>query len=90
VNLTGEVDPSPSYGTIDQSTTHPDAMTYHLQSPAGEIAAFQQIAAEQMAFICGRDTVELPTVDARKVWKALLLCQWQRIDTEALLIWQGV
>ena len=63
-------------------------MTYLLQSPAGEIAAFQQIAAEQMSFICGRDTVELPIVDARKVWKALMLCQWQRIDQTGLLLWQ--
>lgn len=65
-------------------------MTYLLQSPAGEIASFQAIGADSMAFASGRDTVELTTANARKVWRALLLCQWQRIDTEALLIWQGI
>ena len=63
-------------------------MTYYLQSPAGEIAIFDQIASDAMAFVCGRDTVELPTADARKVWKALLLCQWQRIDQTGLTLWQ--
>lgn len=65
-------------------------MSYLLQSPSCAIATFQTIGDGAMAFSDGRDTVELPTADARKVWRALLLCQWQRIDREALLIWQGI
>lgn len=65
-------------------------MTYLLQSPSGAIATFQAIGGDSMAFSDGRDVVELPIADARKVWAALLICQWQRIDTEALLIWQGI
>jgi len=64
-------------------------MTHLLQSPAGEIASFQQITEGMISFACGRDVVELPTTDARKVWSALLLCQWQRIDQTGLLLWQG-
>lgn len=63
-------------------------MTYYLQSPAGEIAAFQAIGGDSMALVSGRDIVELATADARKVWKALLLCQWQRIDQTGLTLWQ--
>lgn len=73
---------------IDESTTPLTTMSHLLQSPAGEIATFQQISEGMISFACGRDVVELQTADARKVWQALLLCQWQRIDSEALLIWQ--
>lgn len=65
-------------------------MTYRLQSPAGEIATFQQITQDLMAFGDGRDNVELTVPNARKVWQALRLCQWQPIDGDALLIWQGL
>lgn len=65
-------------------------MTFHLQSPAGDLATFQDIGGGSMSFVCGRDVVELPVADARKVWQALCLCQWQRIDADALLIYQGI
>jgi hypothetical protein len=65
-------------------------MTYTLQSPAGDIASFQQISEGMISFAFGDDVVEMPTIDARKVWKALLLCQFQRIDQTGLLLWKGL
>ena len=63
-------------------------MTFYLQSPAGDIATFQAITADLMSFVSGNDIVELSVPNARKVWRALLLCQWQPIDPDALLIYQ--
>ena len=42
-------------------------MTYHLQSPSGAIATFVAYANGIVSFSDGRDTVKLPTADARKV-----------------------
>ena len=64
-------------------------MTYHLQSPSGAIATFVAFSDGTVSFSDERDTVELSTADARKVWKALLLCQWQRIDGMDLTLWHG-
>lgn len=64
-------------------------MTYHLQSPSGAIATFVAYSNGIVSFSDGRDTVKLPTADARKVWKALLLCQWQRVDGMDLTLWYG-
>ena len=51
--------------------------TFVLESPAGDLAVFRKVA-DFMTFEIGNDIVELSIPDARKVWKALLLCQWQR------------
>lgn len=67
---------------------HP--MTFHLQSPAGNVASFEQITDDLMSFVSGNDIVELPIADARKVWQALRLCQWQPLDRDALLRYVGV
>jgi hypothetical protein len=65
-------------------------MTFHLQSPAGNVASFEQITDSMMSFTSGSDIVELTLPDARKVWQALRLCQWQPLDRDALLHWVGV
>ncbi len=65
-------------------------MTFHLQSPAGNVASFEQITDSMMSFTSGDDIVELTVLDARKVWQALLLCQWQPLDRDALLRYVGV
>ena len=65
-------------------------MTFYLQSPAGDLATFQTIGDGAMLFACGRDCVEMTIVNARKVWKALLICQWQRVDQDAVLLWKGI
>ncbi len=64
-------------------------MTFYLQSPAGDVAIFQTIGGNDMSFVIGNDVVELTIPNARKVWRALLLCQWQRIDDDALMIYRG-
>ena len=64
-------------------------MTFYLQSPAGDVATFQMIGGDVMSFVSGNDVVELTIPNARKVWRALLLCQWQRIDDDALMIYRG-
>jgi hypothetical protein len=51
-------------------------VTHTLESPAGDLATFQQVA-DFIVFTIGNDIVELSVEDARKVWKALTLCQWQ-------------
>jgi hypothetical protein len=65
-------------------------MTFHLQSPAGSVASFEQITDSMMSFTSGDDIVELTVPDARKVWQALRLCQWQPLDRDALLRYVGV
>jgi hypothetical protein len=55
---------------------HRHLMTHTLESPAGDLATFQQVA-DFIVFTIGNDIVELSVEDARKVWKALTLCQWQ-------------
>ena len=65
-------------------------MTFHLQSPAGNVASFEQITDSMMSFTSGDDIVELTVLDARKVWQALRLCQWQPLDRDALLRYVGV
>lgn len=65
-------------------------MTFHLQSPSGDFASFERITDDLMSFVCGNDIVELTVADARKVWQALRLCQWQPIDRDALLRYVGV
>jgi len=65
-------------------------MTFHLQSPAGNVASFEQITDSMMSFTSGDDIVELTVPDARKVWQALRLCQWQPLDRDALLRYVGV
>ena len=64
-------------------------MTYHLQSPAGDIATFRKVSKGMMSFACGPWSRELPIIDARKVWKALLICKWQPIGEMDLLLWQN-
>ena len=65
-------------------------MTYYLQSPSGALAVFRAFANGTVTFSDGREkTVKLPTADARKVWKALLLCQWQWVDAMDLTQWHG-
>ena len=65
-------------------------MTFYLQSPAGDVASFERIADDLMSFVSGNDIVELSIADARKVWQALLLCQFQPLDRDALLRYVGV
>jgi hypothetical protein len=57
---------------------------YYLQSVSGDIALFEMIADDIMAFVCNNAIVELNVADARKVWRAFRICQWQPIDHEAL------
>jgi hypothetical protein len=64
-------------------------MAFYLQAPSGTIATFEQLATDRMVFACGPDVVELTLEDARKVWKALLICQYQPTDREAVLLHQG-
>lgn len=59
-------------------------MTFYLQSPAGDVASFERIADDLMSFVCNNAIVELNVADARKVWRAFRICQWQPIDYEAL------
>jgi hypothetical protein len=61
---------------------------HYLQSVSGEIAQFEMISDDIMAFICNKDIVELNIVDARKVWRAFRICQWQPIDREALELYR--
>jgi hypothetical protein len=65
-------------------------MTFHLQSPAGNVASFERIGDDLISFVSGNDIVELTLPDARKVWQALRLCQWQPLDRDALLRYVGV
>ena len=53
-------------------------MTYILESPAGVLAVFQEVCDFMAVTIGGSGTVEMTKGDARKVWKALTLAQWQR------------
>lgn len=63
-------------------------MAFYLQSPAGDIATFEKHDTF-MVFACGSDVIELPVADARKVWHALTLCQYQQVDREGVQLYQS-
>ena len=76
--LQGRLTPPPSVVEFrSPNDTRPMSTTFVLESPAGDLAVFRKVA-DFMTFEIGNDIVELSIPDARKVWKALLLCQWQR------------
>ena len=52
-------------------------MIYTLESPSGVLAVFQEVCDFMAVTIGGAGTVEMTKKDARKVWKALTLAQWQ-------------
>ena len=62
-------------------------MTHYLQSPSGDLAAFEAVYEGWMALVMGGSVVEIPISDARKVWQALRLAQWQQADREAIALW---
>ena len=63
-------------------------MAFYLQSPAGDIATFEKHDTFMVFANCG-SVVELPVADARKVWQALQLCQYQQVDREAVHLYQS-